>query len=343
MPIPSRRSGEAIFARRRMGRQASKMNNKKTSAIMAAFTLIIIITIMSSGCTDTTSSFFNPYSGTEGLSLSFIKNAPSEQIPSETTFTTGVLIENRGAANIPMNEGVVVVSADDFGEYGTILQKEDKKLFALQGKSAMRIFTGERDIMFFYMNAPVVEEKTEQEATITARACYDYNTLAQTSLCLDKSLETYDNTRKACTQQDLIQMQSQGAPVAITRIEVVRLFSSTTKLKFAFKIYVKNMGTGFVIAKNTFNSFCTNSANTALNKNFFGRVNIEAHLANEQLLCTPKAYVDLFQIEEDYILCETKTEYDVSNTAYKSLLTINATYGYVETISQKISVIRLIK
>jgi hypothetical protein len=298
------------------------------------------LTLFVSGCTSSYGggSLFDAHSGTKALRATFMDNSPPDTVYENTTFNVGVILDNYGATTI--SNGILVIGADEFSS--RMISGSDRETFSIEGRDATRTFRGEREVKFFALNAPEINPKTEQEATISMKTCYAYLTTAQESVCLDTVLDTYDSGKRACTMKEKISLGSQGAPVVIREIDVARVFSSTTKVRFMFTIRVANEGDGFVVRSSDFAKFCSNDAFSDNAQPSFGRAVVSATLGFDSLDCGKKNYVDLSQNDEDYVVCKSK-DMDVKDNSYITSLKVNVNYGYVTIQSKDITIIRLIE
>ena len=78
---------------------------------------------------------------------------------------------------------------------------------------------------------------------LVATACYEYKTLASPEVCVDPGFYELTSEQKACQVQDFGLSGGQGAPVAVTFVNVDMVGS-----KVVFEIDVANVGGGRVVS-----------------------------------------------------------------------------------------------
>jgi hypothetical protein len=192
-----------------------------------------------------------------------------------------------------------------------------------------------------YVNAPstvtsfpVGLDDTDQP--IVATACYIYTTHATPSVCIDRY--PYDGSRKVCTPSTQSWPKSQGAPVAITRIE-----QENTPEKILFTIHIKNVGTGQVYDPRSINK-CNPwnpTRTTERDKNVVQLIWISlGTVGYENMVCHPDYWVRLNN-GEGVVTCEYALPANTPSTAYKDNLVVELTYGYSQTIQKSVHIKRV--
>ncbi len=331
------------------------MINLKKRFIVA---LLLILLIFIAGCKTKKGiekALEEIRSGTEGIVVSFLPNAPPEKIfvaEKDEEFEIILEVKNKGAYPQP-NEGnngqaprigKVYISGFDKNII-TIKPKEggidDLSTRALEGKSSINP-NGGLDIIGF--TATVSAEKLNVEKydpTLLATACYNYQTVAGPSVCIDP-LPYSTNDKKVCQVQD-VTLTSQGAPIAVTRIDE-EAFAS----KIQFKITIKNVGKGDVIKEDALDR-CNPFGEQKISRDDVDKVMLEyVKISNTPLLCGPfsdgpvKGYdrglIRLIN-NEGFIICELSAEkYSNTLSAYTTPLVIELSYGYRNTAEKKIQI-----
>ena len=98
--------------------------------------ILALATLLLFGCgsaQQASIALYNPYSGSEGTVMDFIKSAPPDEVYKDTNFKVGVTLWNKGA--IDVNDAVVSLSFLD--KYFRI-QPDKRTGVALKGKSIIR-------------------------------------------------------------------------------------------------------------------------------------------------------------------------------------------------------------
>ncbi len=324
------------------------------------FALFLISAVLISGCSsgkkDVQKSLEEIRTGTEGIALRFLPNAPPDKIHAEegadpltTSFDVVLELRNKGAfpqpGPITSPNGVLYLSGYDQSIMSFIGQNppvENLGGKALEGKSAINP-NGGLDLATFKGVINTENLNVEKyEPTLLATACYDYQTVAGPSVCIDPDPYSV-NEKKVCQVQDT-QLNSQGAPVAVTQINE-EAFATKTQ----FKITIKNVGNGDVIKIDSLKK-CSPSGDK-IGRDDIDKVYLfEAKVGSKTLNCGPFANIqdgntrglagDIRLINgEGYIICELpSSDYSGSKTAYTTPMTINLLYGYRNSIEKKIQI-----
>ncbi|MBW2976697.1 hypothetical protein KY347_04585 [Candidatus Woesearchaeota archaeon] len=180
------------------------------------------------------------------------------------------------------------------------------------------------------------------EPNIMATICYPYATKAEPEACIDPRPSEEDE-HKVCSIGTKT-LTSQGAPVAITKIE-----QEASSDKMQFKIHIKNIGNGEVIK---FGSLWKCSSQEArLEKDDFDRINLASveigYDKPVKLDCKPFAdgsnnLIRLYE-GEGVIICS----FDMSDSdvkyEYTTPLKIVLEYGYSTTISKNIKILKMVE
>ncbi|MBI4440238.1 hypothetical protein HY638_04675 [Candidatus Woesearchaeota archaeon] len=311
---------------------------------------ILLLAVFLAACT-TKPSFTseNVYVGTDGVSLAFTKNSPPAEVFENSIFPVGIEIWNKGAYNV--EEGYALVNLDqDYMEPGeftgstSIFPSDASKLdFQLMGKSEISQ-QGDRDtIGLTVLTKPIDILSEKHTSTVSVMACYRYQTFASPNVCIDTDPFGIRENKKSCTVSDIPLTGGQGAPVAVTKVEVKMLPSkSQDKVVSQFRIYVKNMGNGQVVDASKVADACSSEG---LTKSDINSVSVSAQLSNGIVLdCIPKregnggleGYLRLKG--EDYVLCNYEEGVPMELGTFKTTLNIALDYGYMHSISKDVTI-----
>ena len=216
-------------------------------------------------------------------------------------------------------------------------------------------FTGTVDLS--YLN---IEEYTPN---FLVTSCYDYETKASPNVCIDPRPFTTVKERKVCNIQD-VSLSNQGAPVAITKIEERALSNS-----IQFKIHFKNVGKGDVIATDVLKRCSGRDKAEDVNKGELKKSDmdlikvIKVQIGKEfykwngksgSLDCDApvsargyggqehKGYARVLN-KEGFIVCNLKDYKENVESAYTTPLYIEILYGYRDTISKSVEIIKVPK
>jgi hypothetical protein len=298
--------------------------------------------------------------GKIGLKMEFIDNAPPEDVFEDGLFPISLRVKNNGAYSINVDdedsqfESVSLVLGFDKGHMDYRLNGGSKKVevggissplsinelvsFEIDGKSITNL-VGDEEFINFDMEAKLISGQSEtQKSTILATACYPYETILGTSICIDTDILQERKGEKACENQDLSFTTGQGAPVSITKIETRMLPQDDEKLKPHFLIHVKNVGNGEIIDRSKTQLACSNERLTYRD---FNTLVISATLSGVQLKCGTQEIGPIavkLKDKEDIIRCTHEENGGISRSreAYIAPLRIELDYGYTHTISKGI-------
>jgi len=212
---------------------------------------LLILIILAVGCrrrTPTTpeeGSLEEIYWGTEGLYMNFLPNAPPREIYDEGTLNIVVELENRGTYDLSGANCMLHLGGYD----ETIIRALDPNKFCgeyFEGKSTFNREGGFSTVEFNSDYFRLPEGTDIYEPNLIVHACYRYKTLANPEVCVDPKLYSLTAAQKACYVQDVGTGGGQGAPVAVTNVEVDML-----KDKVKFTIHIQNVGSGRVLRPGT--------------------------------------------------------------------------------------------
>lgn len=279
--------------------------------------------------------------GTGALAIDF--GGLIKEVPENNPFQIPVEVRNEGASDI--KEAYVFINT---GEYADALESEDfvkidvkeaiTKEFSFVGRSPENP-DGQREIVF--LNAQALSAGTEDSVSseIKATACFDYKTIAKADVCIDT--EKYKPGRfgaRACEVKD-ISMQSQGAPLAVTKIKTDILYVDKDHIKPYFEITVENKGNGDVFKLDSGQSV-KNSCLGSIGKNYNKAV-VEASLTGEEkkLKCSmgQEAKEAYFKEGESIVTCQGDP-IPTDKPAFLTPLYIEVYYGYVLTESANVKI-----
>lgn len=302
------------------------------NAIISLFLVIsIFILMLLSGCTarkDTDKvSDSTIYSGTKGLEMSFTNSLPPSKIYDESKLTILAEIKNKGVSDLSGSKCFLHLRGYD----PNIIRGMSEKKYCgnnLWEKSTGLPEGGIDTVEFSTDRITLPNGVDSLPQTMVLTACYEYETLASPVVCINPQLYKISGVKDACTVQDVVVSGGQGAPVAVTKVDVNMISSD----KVNFNIYVSNSGTGTVLRPGTSLSNC-------LSLDQFEDFNVMDYSvkmsSGSMVKCSPddlrltngKAVIYCtFRVSEDY--------------AYTTPLQIKLDYNYMDTISKKVEIVK---
>ena len=336
------------------------MNLKKRFILASLLILLVVISACSlTGKTGTSTSSKSKKAvedirvGTQGIVVSFLPNNPPDRIVveegAENSIKVVLQVNNKGAYPQP-DEGPKRGAAPDpakiyiSGYDSNIIkfpQREvDLGTKALEGRSTINP-NGGIDFVNFEGKVQAEGLNVERyEPILLATACYHYNTIASPQVCIDTDPYSEISTKKVCEVAD-ISLNSQGAPIAVTKVAEEALATKTQ-----FRITIKNVGGGDAI-KPTSEHKCDPLGTDKLQREDIDKVFVaEVTLGNKQLNCGPFAegpikyttgIIRLINGEANLICEFPRQDYPQgANTAYTTPLKIHLGYTYRTTIERKV-------
>ncbi|MBW2990444.1 hypothetical protein KY348_01935 [Candidatus Woesearchaeota archaeon] len=331
----------------------SKGEARKKFFSSSFFILVLLcISLLLSGCPrpPTPVNFFE---GTHGLEIRFLEHAPPDEIYENSSFNVNFYVENRGARDVVgENHGILSISFDPFyittnnlGSANNLEISENGIIFRgiqLPGKS-MYYPTG-TDLVINIPNfetTGITGQREQPTTQIFSSLCYPYTTQFAHLVCVDLNMLGHDARQQVCYQRDL-SLTDQGAPVAITQVQVENQPAGGNVVRPVFTIHVQNKGSGNVLSpainSAEFERVCTFQE---LYKEDFNTIDIRAFLSgSKELVCTPNP-IRLFEGQGFSRCSMDDSDLTVAHQNYETPLTINLSYVYLTSISKEIKIKRL--
>ena len=320
--------------------------------------ILILVVVFIAGCGSSLSKDSNDASsiadsyrtGSEGLVMEFIENFPPSRfydIEAEEEDGLKIMLEvkNKGAwniRNIDVDFYITGVGNSVIKNLKLLKKPGNNKVFTteLEGKSYYNP-EGSTDFITFEGTLTSLDNlKIEMfDPTLLVTACYNYKTIASSKICIDPNPLSIGSRENICTPSN-IPMSSQGAPIAVTGIDV-----EARPKKTRLKIHVSNVGGGDVFRQASKDK-CNPTHETGLGFNDVDYIRLEnIKIGGDNLLSSNKCN-PLFTIEgTDYIRLTNgqatiTCDYDTSgSSAYTTPIIINLVYSYRNSISKYIQII----
>jgi len=210
----------------------------------AIITLILVIMLAVSGCNGIPGRSKEPQTGykvgNQGLEMRFIPNYPRYRQYDDEPFNVLLEIRNIGSTEVGYGGDSIYLSGFDPGII-TGVSTYGKPIPQIEGTGPYNNEGGFDTMEFLGEIYPLKMKKIDKyPATILATACYGYKTIGSENICLDPNPYSTTSERKVCTPTS-VSFGSQGAPIAITSVEV-----EPTPRITRFKIHISNVGGGAV-------------------------------------------------------------------------------------------------
>lgn len=222
----------------------------KKNIILTLMAVVLIIT----ACTGTVKTekekesqlYAKDYrTGTAGLSISFVQNLPPARLFDTDQLNALIQVENKGAFTVGGPGDKIYLSGFD-QTIITGINNWGAGIPALEGKSQF-VPEGSMDtIEFKGMISPLRQKNIDKyPVKLLATACYEYETIATANICIDPNPYAA-NVRKICTPASVPLGGGQGAPIAVTLVELDAAPGRTR-----IKMQIQNIGGGDVFRYGT--------------------------------------------------------------------------------------------
>ncbi|MFT4343155.1 MAG: hypothetical protein ACMXYE_00235 [Candidatus Woesearchaeota archaeon] len=306
---------------------------KKTNTIFGICVLAVISLILT-GCGPSTSGSVTDYrTGSQGLEISFMRNAPpSSMYAEDESFSALVEIHNRGV--FPGDrDGDLIADIHFTGFDRNIIQGLERTSVTFREEEARTRYNPEggyqvatlegRVNQATFMNSRI----DRYDATIRATICYPYKTFASVDVCIDPNPNRASGSNEC--RPGITSAGSQGAPIAVTSVETIAQRGAAR-----FVITVANVGGGEVILPEYLGQ-CTEPSTTRTEYDKIRIVNADLS-GTIPLDCTPSDTINLVN-NRATIVCRADN-IDESGTAYKTLLNLEIDYGYKKAIQRTMQI-----
>jgi hypothetical protein len=309
--------------------------------------VILIVTLLiitlSSGCINSSTEPDNEYrKGTEGIDIRFMENMPPSQVYDNAPIDLVVEVRNKGAYPQPNRAtGFAILVTPNTKRLGTLyLDGFENKIIMgmprqisipeINGKSPYNP-EGEYDIVTFHGNIINLDSQDlpDYNAEFMVTSCYNYQTIAAETICIDPEPYSIKQRDKVCTIPSSYSFSGgQGGPVAVTDVR-----EEVYGNKVMFTITVKNLGDGKVVDKNKINTECPYS----LDHTNLNIVYVSGKVSGYNLVCNQNGKVMLSN-DKGMIICQIPKPSTVKS-AYTTPLQVNLDYGYTSSISKSVKII----
>jgi len=262
------------------------------------------------------------YIGTQGVKFEFMKNLPPSRIYDTTNVNILVELKNKGAYNgngrlyLTGYDPKIVRGIDPQQTFGPLEAKT--KFYPEGGIETMEFSSRSIDL-------PKGTDSYKPRFLLTG--CYSYQTLSNAVVCVDPKFYDVSVEEKACQSKDISMGGGQGGPVSVSSVRV-----DPVKDKAHFKIEVVNVGGGKVVREQDcpFN----------LDYDDLNKVKYFITLSGQRPeKCSPSDEVRLIS-GRGTIFCTFRIPAE-NQYAYQTPLEIKLDYGYMDSISKDVEIVKI--
>ncbi len=314
--------------------------------------IICIILLFLSSCTSTLTnqqlSMKDFRVGTKGITMQFVPDNSPLRFMQNDRLVSNIIVKNEGAGTSSDVYLMFATEKDYVSVASTTFDGKPAASASLTDTWSGGKFKGKSpenpagDFGMFeveLITKKIILSKL-QETLTTATICYDYYTAAEASVCVQplKSVAL----PQSCVPKDVV-LSSQGAPVAVTKIEVKNTALPNNIVKSVFRIYVENKGSGDVLYSGSSRVICSSNPLGMNSNKIWNYFLYQAYLGSNPIPLKCRGDINnlagrdfnlgLFKNKKAEIVCETTTP---AASSYQTPLKINLYYDYTETISRQL-------
>ncbi len=267
---------------------------------------IVLLAVFLVGCgsSDAGDAKTNFKSGTGGLRINTFNNAPPDKIYPNSDFRIILQLENEAAYDLTAGE-ISILGLDE--KYFNIRPLQ-QSLPVLGGRSLLNPSGGKEYLEFEGNAGQLFQNAQSYRGNYFVKTKFKSTMDFSDTVCLSPRLyEIYDS---GCTPQEKKGYSGQGAPLAITDIELVA-YPVGAGAKIEFRIRLKNLGSGLIDKIYLKGAYL---GGQKFPECIFQGPIIDAH---EALLSANN--------QETMLLCETTIS---SGNSYETTLSFNFDYDY---------------
>lgn len=203
---------------------------------------------------------------------------------------------------------------------------------ALEGKSSYNRDGGFTNVIISGPAYELPQGTSYYRTKAIVTATYNYETIGSAKVCIDPAPRSTAVREKVCRVEDYysISMGTQGAPVAITRVE-----EEATHRSLLFKIYVENAGDGMIIDEND----VARNPNKGYDWDRLNKVRIaDVTIGNRMMTeCRPDVG-DYITLNEGRGIIFCKLDTAGIDSVYTAPLNIKLKYAYANSISKDLEI-----
>ncbi len=322
--------------------------------------MALAIVLLAAGCgqlgsRDKGSTIPEVYFGTQGFEVAFAAESVPNVMSEGSSSEVALLISNKGAVDADLSSAIITVrdTKDVVGFDKPVMIGEeiinginkDKNSEGRIGKDfAGKVTNGVGSLEAITTRVTAKRFAGDSDAVSTellATTCYRYSTRLTANVCVDAAPFSFQKQRKPCDAKLPLAFQSQGAPVAVKKIDTLSPEKEGGFVRPKFKVYFANVGNGLVIDKidDSLKVFCTDEKvkgfDAAKAINAVSIDNVE--LNGQKLECNfrdenRKGITLAGKLENDFVLCTYPSDdFKDGSGVFATPLKVEASYGYRST------------
>ncbi len=313
---------------------------KKSVSLVVPFLLILVLLIASCSRVpagekprDTAAILRQVQTGTQGVEISVLPNYPPAQVYDQNELIALVEVKNRGNHNLEAQDCFIQISGFDPNIIlGGFNQPRScaENIGTLEGKNVYNVEGGANQLEFKSSTITLPPGVFEYKPTLSIVACYNYQTVANPSVCLDPLLYQVTAEQKTCLPRDVVMGGGQGAPVGVSLVGV-----DMVGRKAIFEINVRNFGSGRALSPYSDIRSC---GQASLEYTDLDKVAFDVQMTGGSLLdCKPRDGLVRLTNGMGKLVCQ----FDIPGaSAFETPLTVNLNYNYIQSFQKQIQIVK---
>lgn len=267
-------------------------------------------------------------SGTRGVTVNFGQGTPASTIFDTQDFYMILDVANQGTMDLDANSCFIQVAGHDTGIMPGMATAQS--CGDIEGKSEF-LPEGGYDYLEFRTNGINLPDGAfEYKPSLNVIWCYNYETTAMATVCVDPGFYQITEEQKSCITQDVAMGGGQGAPIAVSMVGVENVAG-----KAVLEFTVRNVGGGQLLSPY---ADIKNCGGTGLDYDDFDTMVYDIDFSGGSLVkCSPRDNTLRLVNGQGKIICT----YDIDGTtAFETPVIVNLQYSYMENIKQQISIVK---
>ena len=273
--------------------------------------------------------------GTKGIEVTQIPNYPPHTIYDQNELVALIEVRNRGNHDLAPSDCFLQITGMDPGIVGGDFTRPKScatGLDVLEGKNVYNTEGGFNQVEFRSTNIQLPDQVYEYSPKYKITTCYNYVTTANPQICVDPIFYQISSQQKSCTPKNVALSGGQGAPVGVSYVDVKMIGNQQA----VFEINVVNSGGGLVVSPDSLLQNCDENSITYNDANKV-RFNVEIKSGGAALNCKPRDNFIRLVNNQGKIVCTASIR---SGAAYETPLSIELSYGYIQSVQKQLRIVK---
>ena len=283
---------------------------------------------------DTAAILQQVQTGTQGVEISILPNYPPAQVYDQNELVAIVEIKNRGNDDLEANDCFIQISGFDpniiLGGFNQPRSCTENAGSILEGKNVYNLEGSANQLEFKSSTITLPPGVFDYKPKLNFVTCYNYQTIANPSVCIDPLFYQVTAEQRTCTPHDVVMGGGQGGPVGVSLVGV-----DMVGRKAIFEINVKNFGSGRVLSPYSDLRSC---GQASLEYTDLDKVGYDVQMTGGSLLdCKPRDGLVRLTNNLGKIICQ----FDVPGaSAFETPLTVKLNYNYIQSFQKGIQIVK---